>query len=99
MDEFDEQLAALEAKQASNLSRQSFSPAALHSIATPSDFSSLPGTPVSHIMAAPYQSFSPQSTSLTPRFGMMGIGAPQGSEPDVGLDVLAHQRVATPYKN
>lgn len=87
---------ALEAKQAAAaISMQHFSPSPMHTITSPSERVSLPSTPGpivhtpgSHVMPPPYSAFSPLSTSLTPRFGLMGIGAPQGSH-DVGIDVLA----------
>ncbi|KAF2214835.1 hypothetical protein CERZMDRAFT_82744 [Cercospora zeae-maydis SCOH1-5] len=88
---------ALETKQAAAaMSMQHFSPSPMHTITSPSERASLPRTPGPivhipgpHIMPAHYAAFSPASRTLTPRFGLMGIGAPQGSHHDVELDVLA----------
>ncbi|CAK4032462.1 hypothetical protein AC579_1097 [Lecanosticta acicola] len=84
---------ALRAKQdATSASTPSYS-----SIASPPSTHSIPSTPTPqgrmqplHIMPQPYNSYQPiPSTTLTPRFGMMGIAAPMGSPHDVAPDVLA----------
>lgn len=77
----------LEAKQKSPLNMSLPQTPAYSSIASPPQSNSVPSTPAPqgrmqpiHIMPNAYNSYVPamQSTTLTPRFGMMGIGAPMG---------------------
>ncbi|KAK1810411.1 hypothetical protein LTR12_015216 [Friedmanniomyces endolithicus] len=65
-------------------------------LGSPRIFGSLPGTPARlHSPrplpdpSSPYIGYHSPPVSLTPRFGMMGIGGPQGSEEIVMPDVLA----------
>ena len=45
-------------------------------------------TPIT-IAPTPFSVLTPQSTTLTPRFGFMGVGAPQGSPLPASSDVMA----------
>jgi len=65
-------------------------------LGSPRIFGSLPGTPARlHSPrplpdpSSPYIGYQSPPVTLTPRFGMMGIGGPQGSEETVMPDVLA----------
>lgn len=82
----------LETKQAASASVQHISPSPGHVMPNPAGVMSVPSTPGPNmppqIMPSPYNAFTPQSSSLTPRFGVMGLGAPRHSLPDVPLDLL-----------
>ncbi|KXT08046.1 hypothetical protein AC579_1097, partial [Pseudocercospora musae] len=87
---------ALEAKQAALAQTPLPSNPAFSAIDSPALMHSGPGTPCSNghvqpmrIISSPYNGYPPsQSTTLTPRFGMMGIGPPLGSQDNVPPDVL-----------
>lgn len=77
---------------------------AFTSLASPPSIHSIPSTPAPpgqmqplHILPQPYNGYqSLPSTTLTPRFGMMGIGAPMGSQRDIAPDVLVWEGQAPP---
>lgn len=65
-------------------------------IASPLSTHSIPTTPIP-LMNSGYNSYqSMQSSSLTPRFGMMGVGGPQGSAHSQPPDPLAWEGQAPP---
>lgn len=77
---------ALEAKQMASDQMSLPQTPAYASMTSPSLVESVPGTPASqngipplHIMPNNYDGYHQPQTGLTPRFGMMGIGAPMGS--------------------
>ncbi|KAK3672456.1 hypothetical protein LTR78_007763 [Recurvomyces mirabilis] len=59
----------------------------------PTPFDSIPSTPL-QTMASPYTDYHSPRSVLAPRFGMMGLGAPQGSEDVITPDVLAWDGLA-----
>ena len=98
--DFSQTREQLDAKQAGSMNGSVPQTPAYSMVSSPPPaVHSVPSTPAPaqhvHIMPNNYnnnvfQSTTP-TTTLTPRFGMMGIGAPMGSARDVSMDVLAWQ--------
>jgi hypothetical protein len=84
---------ALETRQTAPTPRP-LPPTPAYSIGSPQSTNSIPGTP-SYQTTNGYGTYPhSRNSSLTPRFGMMGVGAPQGSEQHRTPDVLAWENQA-----
>lgn len=85
----------LESKQAAS-HRMPVPQTPTYPIGSPPSTNSIPSTPI-HVMNNGFGNYQPiQSSSLTPRFGMMGVGGPQGSAHPQPPDILAWDGQAPP---
>ncbi|SMY19512.1 unnamed protein product [Zymoseptoria tritici ST99CH_1A5] len=71
-------------------------PTPAYSIGSPQSANGIPATPNLHTTNGYHAYQHMPSSTLTPRFGMMGIGAPQGSEQHTTPDLLAWNNQALP---
>lgn len=87
-----------EAMHAARMANSSLPPTPSFSAGTPQSMNSLPNTPgpalssthPANMDMSPFNNYQPPSLQ-TPRFGLMGIGSPMGSEGHLGEDVLKWQ--------